>query len=74
MFGIVYISPENSLYCVGDPFSEIQNEFLNFSTNYDYIYLLGDFNARTDEEPDFVETNYDEFSGMLEDEICFCLF
>jgi hypothetical protein len=49
------------LYCVGDPFSEIENEFLNFSTNYDKICLLGDFNARTAEEPDFVETNYDEF-------------
>jgi hypothetical protein len=49
------------LYCVGDPFSEIENEFLNFSTNYNYICPLGDFNARTAEEPDFVETNYDEF-------------
>jgi len=66
LFGIVYIPPEHSLYCVGDPFSEIENEFLNFSTNYDYICLLGDFNARTAEEPDFVETNYDEFSGMLD--------
>jgi hypothetical protein len=54
------------LYCVGDPFSEIENEFLNFSTNYNYICLFGDFNARTAEEPDFVETNYDEFSGMLD--------
>ena len=50
------------MYCVGDPFSEIE---YNFSTNYDYICLLGDLNARTAEEPDFVETNYDEFSGML---------
>jgi hypothetical protein len=44
----------------------IENEFLNISTNYNYICLLGDFNARTAEEPDFVETNYDEFSGMLD--------
>ena len=51
------------MYCVDDPFSEIE---YNFSTNYDYICLLGDLNARTAEEPDFVETNYDEFPGMLD--------
>jgi hypothetical protein len=41
-------------------------QHINTCTNYNYICLLGDFNARTAEEPDFVETNYDEFSGMLD--------
>jgi glutamine cyclotransferase len=25
IFGIVYIPPENSIYCTGDPFSEMEN-------------------------------------------------
>jgi glutamine cyclotransferase len=33
IFGIVYIPPENSIYCTGDPFSEMENEFLNYSAN-----------------------------------------
>ena len=66
MCGIVYIPPENSVYCIGDPFSEIENEFLNFSVNYENICLFGDFNARTAEEPDFEDVNFDEFSGMLD--------
>ena len=64
--GIVYIPPENSVYCVGDPFSEIESEFLNFSTSHDNICLFGDFNARTAEESDFDVVNFEEFSGMLD--------
>ncbi|CAG2184797.1 unnamed protein product [Mytilus edulis] len=64
--GIVYIPPENSVYCVGDPFSEIESEFLNFSISHDNICLFGDFNARTAEESDFDVVNFEEFSGMLD--------
>jgi hypothetical protein len=60
---IAYLSLILKIFEQAYPFSEIENEFLNFSTNYNYICLLGDFNARTAEEPDFVETNYHEFSG-----------
>ncbi|CAG2195788.1 unnamed protein product [Mytilus edulis] len=27
LFGIVYIPPENSSYCIGDPYNEMENEF-----------------------------------------------
>ena len=56
IFGIVYIPPENSIYCTGDPFSEMENEFLNYSANYENICLVGDFNARTAEDLDYTET------------------
>ena len=34
LFGIVYVPPENSKYCIGDPFNEIENELSDFSTNF----------------------------------------
>ena len=59
LFGIVYIPPESSKYCVGDPFSELENEFLSLKSNYDNICLLGDFNSRTSSEADFIAINDD---------------
>ena len=52
IFGIVYIPPENSIYCTGDPFSEMENKILNYSANYENICLVGDFNARTAKDLD----------------------
>ena len=66
MFGITYIPPENSSYCIGDPFNEIENEFLTFSLDHDYICLVGDFNSRTSRDADYLDLEYDEFSGMLD--------
>ncbi|VDI69937.1 Hypothetical predicted protein [Mytilus galloprovincialis] len=57
---------ENSSYCIGDPFNEIEHELLMFSSDHSYICLLGDFNARTGEDLDFTEVTYDEFSGMFD--------
>ncbi|CAG2208866.1 unnamed protein product [Mytilus edulis] len=66
LFGIVYIPPENSSYCIGDPYNEMENEFLNFCSYYNYICLMGDFNSRTSRDPDFIDLEYDEVSGMLD--------
>jgi hypothetical protein len=45
IFGIVYIPPENTVYSSQDAFREIENEYNNFSINYKYISLIGDFNG-----------------------------
>ena len=52
--GIVYIPPQNSMYCQDNPFHEIELEMLNFS-QYEYKCFFGDFNARTSTANDFVE-------------------
>jgi hypothetical protein len=39
-------------YCIGDPFNEIENELLDFSTNFEKVCIIGDWNARTCEEHD----------------------
>ena len=66
ILGVVYIPPENSAYCIGDPYSEIENEYQMFSATFKNICLLGDFNSRTSTDPDFVclheYDDNDEFS------------
>ena len=54
LFGIVYIPPEYTFYSSNDAFNELQNEYANFSRNYKYISLLGDFNGRTADDDDFI--------------------
>ena len=54
-FGVVYIPPEHTKYSSEDAFSEIEQEFISFSNISKYVSLLGDFNARTSDENDFVE-------------------
>ena len=40
LFGIVYVPPENSKYYIGDPFNEIENELLDFSTNFENVCII----------------------------------
>jgi hypothetical protein len=54
-FGVVYIPPEYTKYSPEDDFSELQQEYLSFSNKSKYICLLGDFNARTATDTDFVD-------------------
>ncbi|CAC5372884.1 unnamed protein product [Mytilus coruscus] len=62
VFGIVYIPPVNTNYTSEEAFSEIDIEFQRFSQNSKYIVLLGDFNSRTANLPDFYEeSSVDEF-------------
>ncbi|CAC5388880.1 unnamed protein product [Mytilus coruscus] len=56
VFGIVYIPPVNTNYTPAEAFDEIDVEFHRFSQNSKYIVLLGDFNSRKANLPDF----YDE--------------
>ena len=53
--GVVYIPPEYTKYSSEDAFSELQQEYLSFSNKSKYICLLGDFNARTATDTDFVD-------------------
>ena len=57
--------PENSKYCIGYPFNEIENKLLDFSTNFENVCIIGDWNVRTCEEYDYIITNFDTFSDFL---------
>ena len=73
VFGIVYIPPENSVYHQPDTFDQVENEIRSFSQNFKYICLLGDFNGRTADEPDYfeIETHEHEqdFSEFMQDNL-----
>ena len=59
-FGVVYIPPEYSKYSSEDAFTEIEREFISFSDRSKFMCLLGDFNARTANENDFVSVQQNE--------------
>jgi hypothetical protein len=52
-----------------DAFSELQQEYLSFSNKSKYICLLGDFNARTATDTDFVDLiknlHVDDYTALL---------
>ena len=52
--GWVYIPPEFSKYSSDQSFSEVEDELIHFSTVTEQIALIGDFNARTSNDRDFV--------------------
>ena len=54
-FDVVYIRPEHTKYSSEDAFSELQQQYLSFSNESKYICLLGDVNARTATDTDFVD-------------------
>ena len=73
IFGIVYIPPEDSSYLSPDAFDQVENEDRVLSQNYKYICLLGDFNSRTADDPDFIEIFINEheldFTQFVENDL-----
>ena len=51
--GNVYIPPVGSNYAHPDPFLELKSE-INEIEN-EFVLLVGDFNSRTGEKPDYIE-------------------
>ena len=59
----LHILPENSSYTVknGDDFDTLINDICKYSSSGD-LMLCGDFNARTESHPDFIQyDNNDKF-------------
>ncbi len=60
IFGAIYIPPEYTRYSSDEAFNEIEQEYLSPSDQTNNICVLGDFNARTGTDPDFVKINENE--------------
>lgn len=58
LFGFVYIPHQCSNYSSSEAFNEIELEYLNLITQYDYVCLTGDFNARVSDKKDYFEKSY----------------
>ena len=59
MLGTVYIPPSDSPYSSGDEFDQIMSDIIDIGAKYNNckICLVGDFNARTSNLPDFIEAD-----------------
>ena len=55
LIGCTYIPPEHTKYASDESISEIESEMFNFAKNGECICILGDFNAKTGNLPDFVQ-------------------
>jgi hypothetical protein len=68
LLGIVYIPPEYSRYSSPDTFSQIENEYLEFTEKENC--LIGDFNARTTEDDEFITLDenilFETFDDFIE--------
>ena len=53
-FGVSYFPCENSKYWDGDLFSELSDDIANMKVGGNEIFIMGDFNARTDHLTDHV--------------------
>ena len=65
ILGGVYISPENSNFFNEDEFLVLETEITSFRSNYKYVFLSSDFNARTSQLRDYTEA--DNFLAKLFD-------
>ncbi|CAG2219045.1 unnamed protein product [Mytilus edulis] len=65
VIGSVYIPPENTKYSSPDAFREIETDILKFSTKCKYMCLNGDFNSRTSTDADFIPTDGNDISDIL---------
>ena len=68
LYGIVYITPENSIYSSPDAFTQIENELLTMLTKYKTICCLtGDFNSRISNDDCIYISEDDEGTELLSD-------
>ena len=55
-----YVPPANSKYYSDEIFSSIEKDITFYSRNGDCMILVGDFNARTSNKPDFIHRYINE--------------
>ncbi|VDI50830.1 Hypothetical predicted protein [Mytilus galloprovincialis] len=66
ILGVVYIPPEYTAYSSPDAFGEIESEYLELSSKYENIFMVGDFNARTASEKDYIFIDENDKNNELE--------
>ena len=67
LYGIVYITPDNSIYSSPDAFTQIENERLIMLTKYETICLTGDFNSRISNDDSLYISEDNEGTELLSD-------
>lgn len=57
LFGAVYVPPSDSRFNNADEIDMFEIEVINTCILYKYVFLLGDFNARTYTSPDYIDAD-----------------
>ena len=72
LFRVTYLAPEGSNYCNIECFESLETVILNFTSNNYKLCLLGDFNAHTSDEYDFicVDDNIQQSLDLWNTEAC----
>ena len=65
VFGIVYVPPAQSRFLNEDEFEMFETEITSMCSNYDFVFISGDINARTGELCDY--TSLDDFLSVFFD-------
>lgn len=76
---VIYIPPESSDYAINYPYQEIENELYTLTDRFSNFLFLGDFNSRTRNLIDYIESdkyickhfNSDELFSEYEKELSF---
>lgn len=70
ILGAIYLPPENSRFLNDDDLNCFEHEIIEMTSNYKYVTLAGDFNARTSGLSDFVAADpfYNDLFGIETDE------
>ena len=55
--GAVYVPPHDSRFNTADEMSLFEVEITNMAIAHKYVLLMGDFNARTHNKPDFIDAD-----------------
>ena len=66
IIGACYIPPQSSRYYNDDDFSQLEQEIMSFCSEYEYVFLTGDFNAQTANLRDFTcsDTLLDKYLNL----------
>ena len=68
MIATIYIPPQHWRFFNDDEFDLFEQEIASVRSNFDYIYLLGDFNAQTATMPDYtvLDPFFPSFSILMQ--------
>ena len=64
-YGVTYMPPADSRFRTNDELDQFELEITDMCITHKYVYLLGDFNARSGLNDDFLPAD-DEFARMFE--------
>lgn len=58
IIGVIYVPPTQSRFFNDEELTNLENEIISMCSNYKYVFITGDFNARTSHLNDFTQLDH----------------